>query len=74
MTSSTPRRVERLPTVMSRTGMRRSWIYKEISAGRFPAPIKIGRVSGWDSSELDAWIDALVDHGLSSAPRIAKVH
>lgn len=45
----------RLPAVMSKIGMKRSWIYREIAAGRFPAPIKIGRASGWDAAVIDAW-------------------
>lgn len=52
------RQILRLPAVMARTGMGRSWIYREIKAKRFVAPIKIGRASGWDASAVDAWIDA----------------
>ncbi len=47
------RRVERLPSVLARTGMGRSWIYREVAVGRFPKPIKIGRASGWDGAEID---------------------
>lgn len=50
-------RLERLPSVLSRTAMGKSWIYREIAAGRFPPPVKIGRSSGWDSSAVDAWIE-----------------
>ena len=50
-------RLERLPSVLSRTGMGKSWIYREIAAGRFPPPVKIGRSSGWDTSAVDAWIE-----------------
>lgn len=52
-----PRQILRLPEVMRRTGMRKSWIYREAAAGRFPAPSRIGRASGWDSRAVDAWID-----------------
>ena len=54
-------RIIRLKDVMARTGMRRSWIYRECSANpsRFPKPIKIGpRASGWDAAAVDAWIAA----------------
>jgi prophage regulatory protein len=54
------RRIERLQTVMERTGMGRSWIYREIAAGRFPAPLKFSRAAGWDSLAVGAWIDAQV--------------
>lgn len=54
------RRFERLPAVMARIGMSRAWLYKEIAAGRFPKPIKIGSCSGWYAGQIDAWIEQLV--------------
>ena len=48
----------RLPAVMYRTGMGRSWIYREIELNRFPRPVKIGRASGWDAAVITAWIEA----------------
>jgi len=60
MTNSTSaRRVERLPSVMARTGMGRSWIYREVAANRFPKPVKIGSATVWDAAEIDRWLDAL---------------
>lgn len=53
-----PRQILRLPDVMRRTGMRKSFIYREAAARRFPPAIKIGRASGWDANAVDAWIDA----------------
>jgi len=41
---------------MARTGMGRSWIYREAAADRFPRPVKIGRASGWDAAKVDDWI------------------
>lgn len=54
------RQILRLPEVIIRTGMKKSWIYKEIAARppRFPRPVKIGRASGWDAAAIDAWIAA----------------
>jgi len=52
-------RFERLPAVMARTGMSRSWLYKEMTAGRFPKPVKVGSASGWRASDIDAWMDSL---------------
>ena len=47
----------RLPEVCRRTGKKRSSIYREISAGAFPAPVKLGeRASAWPEHEIDAWI------------------
>ncbi|WP_096159757.1 helix-turn-helix transcriptional regulator, partial [Enterobacter hormaechei] len=35
-------RLIRLPEVLERTGYGKAWIYRLISEGRFPAPVKIG--------------------------------
>lgn len=53
------KRIERLPAVIARTGMSRSWIYKQVAAGRFPRPVKIGSASGWQADDIDRWLDAL---------------
>lgn len=53
----------RLPGVIARTGLSRSTLYRLVSLGEFPRPIKLGeRSSAWNSIEIDAWI----------ADRIAK--
>ena len=37
-------------------------IYKLVSKGRFPKPIKLGeRGSGWLTSEIDAWLQSRVN-------------
>ena len=59
------RQILRLPTVMAKVGMGRSWIYREIAAGQFPAPVKIGRASGWDAGAIEVWIS----ERLAAAPR-----
>lgn len=47
----------RLPQVSARTGLSRSELYRRITLGSFPAPIKIGaRASAWNSLEVDRWI------------------
>jgi len=51
-----PNQILRLQAVMARTGMGRSWIYREAAADRFPRPVKIGRASGWDAAKVDDWI------------------
>jgi prophage regulatory protein len=53
---------ERLLTlnqVMDKIGRKKTFIYAEINAGRFPAPVKLGRASSWVESEIDAWIERL---------------
>jgi prophage regulatory protein len=52
-----PRQLLRLPAVMERVGFRKSWIYREANNG-FPAPIKVGGASVWDSKAIDLWIEA----------------
>ena len=45
------------------TGLGRSSIYREISLGRFPKPIKLnpnGTTVGWVSSEVYSWIEARI--------------
>ena len=49
--------LERLPQVRARTGFSKSELYRRISLGTFPAPVKLGeRASAWSSAEVDAWI------------------
>ena len=37
-------------------------VYKFVSLGRFPKPIKLGeRGSGWLVTEIDAWLQTRVD-------------
>ncbi len=47
-----PDRIIRLRTVLSRTGLSRSTIYRKIAEGTFPPQIKISiNGSGWHESE-----------------------
>ena len=68
-TSSLTPRFERLPAVMARTGMSRSWLYKEMAAGRFPKALKIGSASGWKAADVDAWME-----GLSASSRAVSTY
>ncbi len=53
-----PDRIIRLKTVLARTGLSRSTIYRKIAEGTFPAQLKISvNGAGWRESELDRWID-----------------
>ncbi|WP_071926067.1 helix-turn-helix transcriptional regulator [Serratia fonticola] len=52
-----PKSFIRLPEAMTRTGYSRSGLYKLISQGRFPKPVKIGtRAIAFIESEVDEWI------------------
>ncbi|MCD4503094.1 AlpA family phage regulatory protein [Chromobacterium piscinae] len=47
----------RLPEVMRKTGMSRSWIYAQMKAGLFPMAISLGaRAVAWKQSSVDGWI------------------
>ena len=48
----------RLPDLKPLTGMGRTMTYGEIKEGRFPKPIKIGRISAWSENEVRAWVEA----------------
>ena len=52
-----PDRIIRLKTVLSRTGLSRSTIYRKIAEGTFPAQLKIStNGSGWHESDINRWI------------------
>lgn len=48
-----------LEAVTGLVGMRRTWIYDEIRAGRFPAPVKLGTASRWRLGDVRRWLAAL---------------
>jgi prophage regulatory protein len=50
-------RIIRLNTVLSRTGLSRSTIYRKIAEGTFPPQLKISiNGAGWHESEINRWI------------------
>jgi prophage regulatory protein len=52
-----PDRILRIRTVLNRTGLSRSTLYRKISDGSFPRQVKIGdRSSGWRESAVNQWI------------------
>lgn len=57
------RRLIRLPAVSDMVSLSRSSIYARVKAGTFPAPIKIGKASGWIETEIQEWIE---DHIVST--------
>lgn len=53
-----PRRIMRQSAVSEATGYSRSSLYNMMKAGTFPKAHRIGpRAIGWDSQEVQAWID-----------------
>lgn len=57
----TTRTLIKLAEVQRRTALCRSSIYAKVAAGRFPRPVKQGASSAWVDTEVQAWIDALID-------------
>ena len=50
-------RIIRLRTVLSRTGLSRSTVYRKIAERTFPPQLKIStNGSGWYESEINCWI------------------
>jgi prophage regulatory protein len=50
-------RIIRLKTVLDRTGLSRSTIYRKIAEGTFPPQIRISvNGSGWHESDINRWI------------------
>ena len=53
-----PDRIIRLKTVLSRTGLSRSTIYRKIAESTFPAQLKIStNGAGWRESDINRWVD-----------------
>ncbi|SEL28632.1 helix-turn-helix transcriptional regulator [Halomonas daqiaonensis] len=51
----------RIKDVMDRTGLAKSTVYKYISKGWLPKPLKPGgRMSAWVEEEIDAYIQELI--------------
>jgi prophage regulatory protein len=51
-----PRLLARLPTVLQVTGLGRSTIYRLVTHGSFPRPVRVGlRAVAWRWSDLDPW-------------------
>lgn len=50
-------RIIRLKTVLHRSGLSRSTVYRKMDEGTFPPQIKVGiNGIGWKESELNRWI------------------
>ncbi|OWQ92412.1 helix-turn-helix transcriptional regulator [Sphingopyxis witflariensis] len=53
----TSEKVIRLRTVLARTGLSKSTLYRKIAEGTFPAQLKISvHGTGWHESQINRWI------------------
>lgn len=52
----------RLSEVQRRTGFSKAWIYRLITDGKFPSPVKIGsRSVAFIESEINHWINERIE-------------
>ncbi len=52
----------RLPQVMKRIGVSKSWVYQNLKNGKFPKQIFLSeRLVGWVDSDIDDWIKSRID-------------
>jgi prophage regulatory protein len=57
MAFGSPDRILRIRTVLERTGLSRSTLYRRIEQGNFPKQIRISeRCIGWRESAVEAWM------------------
>ena len=57
------RRILRLEEVEAKSGFRRAHIYNLMKKRQFPQALRLGvRAVGWDSIEIDQWIDERVNN------------
>ena len=70
--TSRPRRALRMPAVEEKVGWKKSTIYAEEKAGRFPRRIRLGpNSSAWFEDEIDAWLAKRAEAPVE-APRTCK--
>lgn len=69
MASDRPERIIRLKTVLDRTGLSRSTLYRKIGQGTFPKQVRISaRCAGWHESAVDAWLSNPMFYCVDDSP------
>jgi prophage regulatory protein len=57
-----PRKALRIDSVIERTGVSKTHLYRMINSGKFPRPVKLSeRVSAWDADLVDSWLKSKFD-------------
>ncbi|HMS20367.1 MAG: AlpA family phage regulatory protein [Sphingomonadales bacterium] len=65
---SNSEKIIRLKTVLARTGLSRSTMYRKIKEGTFPCQVRISiHGAGWRESAINCWIDDPVGYRNESA-------
>lgn len=58
MPNAEPQRILRIGTVLERTGLSRSTLYRKIEEGTFPRQVRIAeRAVGWRESAVAGWVE-----------------
>ena len=57
----TERHLIKLAEVQKRTALSRSSIYAKVASGLFPKPVKQGASLVWVDTEVQRWIDELIE-------------
>lgn len=66
-------RIIRLRTVLDRTGLSRSTVYRKIAEGTFPSQVRISvHGAGWRESAINRWISDPVGYREEIADQAAK--
>lgn len=57
MTDDPSNRIIRLPTVLNKTGLSRSTVYRKMEAGTFPRNLRLSlRCAGWREADVNDWL------------------
>jgi prophage regulatory protein len=71
--SNTADRIIRLRTVLDRTGLSRSTVYRKIAEGTFPSQVRISvHGAGWRESAINRWIVDPVGYREETTDEAAK--
>lgn len=69
LATKTPDRILRLKSVLNRTGLSRTTMYRKIQDGTFPRQLKISiNGAGWRESAIDRWIENPVGYRNEERP------
>jgi prophage regulatory protein len=72
MTNATDR-IIRLRTVLDRTGLSRSTVYRKIAEGTFPSQVRISvHGAGWRESAINRWIADPVGYREAMTDQVAQ--
>ena len=69
MSDESSNRILRIKTVLQRTGLTRSTLYRKIQNGTFPKQVSISvRCTGWRESAINDWLRNPMFYSVRDAP------